>query len=113
MLRCRPSITAEVFQTIRPGPHTSHAPQPEKADAGVMTRHSVHADDFGPEGSRPARDKRRFAVAITAVVGLLVLLGGFAVSALTHQSVQWAPLLWATGFVVIGYAAFLWVRLSR
>ena len=78
-----------------------------------MTRHRVHADDFGPEGSRSARDKRRFAVVITAVVGLLVIVGGFAVSALTHQSVQWAPLLWATGFVVVGYAAFLWVRLVK
>ena len=78
-----------------------------------MTRHALHTDDFGPEGPRSAHDKRWFAVVITAVVGLLVIGGGFAVSALTNMSVQWAPLLWATGFVVVGYAAFLWVRLSK
>ena len=78
-----------------------------------MTKKRVRTDDFGPDGSRSARDKRRFGLVITVAVGLLVIGGGFAVSALTDLSVQWAPLLWATGFVVIGYAAFLWVRLTK
>ena len=78
-----------------------------------MTKQRLHSDDFGPEGPRSARDKRRFGLVITLVVGLLVIGGGFAVSALTHLPVQWAPLLWATGVVVIGYAAFLWVRLTK
>jgi len=78
-----------------------------------MARNHLHVDDFGPEGSRSARDKRRFGLVVTGIVALAVILGGFAVSALTHLSVQWEPLLWATGCVVVGYAAFLLVRLSR
>jgi hypothetical protein len=75
--------------------------------------HLAQVDEFGPEGRRSARDKRRFGLVLTLIVGLLVIVGGFAVSALTGISVQWAPLLWAAIFVVVGYAAFLWVRLTH
>ncbi len=75
--------------------------------------HLSQVDDFGPGGSRSARDKRRFGLIVTIVVGVLVIAGGFAVSALTHLPVQWAPLLWAAVLVVIGYAGFLWVRLTH
>jgi hypothetical protein len=75
--------------------------------------HAIHVDEFGPEGGRTARDKRLFAVVLCVVIGALVIVGGILVAAFTHIPVQWSPLLYATGVVILCYAAFLWVRLTR
>jgi hypothetical protein len=64
-------------------------------------------------GPQTPRGKRLFGVALCAGIGLLVIIGGLIVNLTTHSSVQWAPLLFAAGIVVLAFAAFLWVRLAR
>lgn len=87
------------------------------AHAGGMTRHPhphlAQVDEYGPEGRRTARDKRRFGALLLAVIAVVVIVGGVLVAAATHLSVQWVQLLWAVVVVVIAYGAFLWVRLTR
>ena len=78
-----------------------------------MSRWRSQLDEFGPQGRRSAKDKRLLGLALTVVVAILVIAGGYAVSAITHLGVAWSPLLWATGTVVIFFLGFLVVRLSR
>jgi hypothetical protein len=58
------------------------------------------------------RDKVLFGTVLSVGVGLLVVAGGLLVS-LATGNLQWPPLLFAAAVVVLGYAAFLWVRLTR
>ena len=64
-------------------------------------------------GPQTPQGKRRFAVLLCAAIGLVVIVGGLIVNLTMHSSVQWTPLLYAAGIVVLAYAAFLWVRLTR
>ena len=64
-------------------------------------------------GPQTPQGKRIFGTLLCAAIGLIVIIGGLVVNLTTHSSVQWTPLLYVTGVVVLGYAAFLWVRLAR
>ena len=67
--------------------------------------------------TRPARrwsrrEKVLFGTLLSVGVGLLVVAGGLLVS-LGTGTLQWPPLLFVAAVVALGYAAFLWVRLTR
>lgn len=82
------------------------ASSPHRREERTIADDSEHS-----YGSIP-RNRRRLAVGMWVGVGLAVVVGGLVVNLVTHSAVNWAALLYAAGFVMMVFAAYLWFRLS-
>jgi Protein of unknown function (DUF3040) len=71
----------------------------------------MNKPDGGP-GSIP-RSRRPLVVGLCLLIGIVTILAGLLVNMATDTPVQWVLLCYIAGFIVVCYAAFLWVRLSN
>jgi len=52
-------------------------------------------------------------VGLCLLIGIVMIVAGLLVNLITDTPVQWVLLFYIAGVIVLFYAAFLWVRLSK
>jgi hypothetical protein len=71
----------------------------------------MSTEEGGP-GSIP-RARRPMVVGLCLLIGIVMIVAGLLVNLITDTPVQWVLLFYIAGVIVLFYAAFLWVRLSK